>query len=480
MKRIFANSVIYAIGNAANSAALFLVIPYLVNKLTTQEYGAWSIFEIATMLANLFILAGLEVGLMRGYWWQADATLRSRIVGSTLITVAVTGAVITGAGMLLAAHGIGRDFPGAPFTLILVLLIGWSDALFNLILTVFRIREQSVTYITLSLLRLIAFAALLVGFIEASFGLIGALFARLASSVLFFLFGLFIGRQSIRWSFDRSMMRRVASYGLPLLPTNIAAYILLAADRYIMGYVLSLEAVAIYTFAYKVAAILDVLVTRPFAMDWAPRRFKIATQANPGQMYSRVLLFYLWIVITFALFVVAITPFLYILIAPIDYRSGMEIVPIILLAYIIYGLSYPLNVGIMLKDRTHDLPVIGIIAALSCLGLCIWWIPLYGISGAAWATVVSYTIWTGFIAADSLRLFPIQYPLGMISVIVGCGLLTYSGLWLIDRLWAEISIGAIGIRTAWVISVMGGSGFILWRRLNQKRVLALDHPMAGV
>jgi len=60
-------NLIYAFGNIANSAALFLLVPYLVNAFTPEEYGAWSIFEIAILFLNMLILTGLDVGLMREY-----------------------------------------------------------------------------------------------------------------------------------------------------------------------------------------------------------------------------------------------------------------------------------------------------------------------------------------------------------------------------------------------------------------------------
>lgn len=478
MKQVSLSSIIiYAVGSAANSAALFIVVPFLINTLNAEEYGAWSIFEIAIFFINMLILAGLEVGLMREYWQQTDETLRARLVGTVVIAVSLLGMIITGIGVLMVLSGIGGDLPGSPLTLILVLAIGWSDACFRLILTVFRIREQPWIFITLSFLQLGGFALLLVGFLYAGFGLIGALTARLLSSVSLFFVGLVIGRRFIQWRIDQTAIWRIARYGLPLLPTNIAAYILLAADRYVIQYALSLEAVAIYTFAYKIATILDVFVTRPFAMDWAPRRFKIATQPDPEQSYVQILLLYLWVATTFGLIVMAVTPFIYKLIAPVTYWSGIEIVSIILLAYIIYGLSFPLNVGIMLKDRTQDLPIIGAIAAVSCLGLYLWWIPIYGINGAAWATVVSYLVWTGLIAVDSLRIYPIKYPLKIIGGMIGCGILAYGGLWWSNTVWPDVHLEVIGLRVGWVVTIMGGLGIGLWRYVHRKPAAVLDHPL---
>lgn len=462
MKRIFSYSLIYALGNAANSAALLLVIPYLINTLTPAEYGAWSLFELSIFFLNIFILAGLEVGLMREYWFQPDEHQRAQLIGSTLLMVGATGLVIVTGGAGIVASGVHFGLPGAPYTLFMVLALGWSDAFFTVFLTLFRMLEYPVIFIILSIGRLALFAALLFCFVESDWGLTGALGARLLAALAVLAVAFMLSRRWIIWRFDRTIIRRIASYGLPMLPTNVAAYILLAADRYVIQGFLSLEDVALYSFAYKIATVLDVLITRPFALDWAPRRFKIAAEPNPEPKYVQALLIYLWAAVAGSLGIIALTPLIYTLLAPPAYWPAMHLVPVILLAYIIYGLSYPLNIGIMLKDRTQDLPMIGWIAAIACLGLCFWWIPMNGITGAAWATVVAYAIWTSLIAIRSLQLYPLRYSWHAIISIISVGMIGYGGLWLTAQWLSLPDLVAATVRFGWSIIIMGGCGVWLW------------------
>jgi O-antigen/teichoic acid export membrane protein len=147
----------------------------------------------------------------------------------------------------------------------------------------------------------------------------------------------------------------------------------------------------------------------------------------------------------------------------------MKVVPVILLAYIIYGLSYPLNIGIMLKDRTLYLPMIGWIAAVICLGLNFWWIPIFGMWGAAWATVVAYGVWTAGVALISLKLYHVNYSIRAIILLLGAGLIGYRGLWLLDTFISSTEIFIVGLKILWVIFVTGVSGLKLWRDLRAGR-----------
>ena len=63
--RILRNNFVYAIGSIANSAALFLLIPFLVNAFSPAEYGAWSIYEIIAWFLRNFISGAREIAVKR-------------------------------------------------------------------------------------------------------------------------------------------------------------------------------------------------------------------------------------------------------------------------------------------------------------------------------------------------------------------------------------------------------------------------------
>lgn len=454
---------VYAVGSVANSAALFLLVPYLVNAFTPEEYGAWSIFEVSILLLNMLMLVGLEVGFMREYWFLTDDTRQAELTGTVVLAASLWGGVLFISGVLLVSSGVPLPLPGTPFILIEILSIAWAEAILTLYLSLFRIREQATTFVTLSVSRMIAFVGLSVGLVHLGYGLFGALLGRLLATLLVLGGAVALGSRYITLCLNKDFLKRLIRYGLPLFPTNLASYILLASDRYILQHFSTLENAAIYTFAYKIAATLDVLITRPFELDWAPRRFKIAAQNDALRKYEQALLFYLWIAILFGLCVIVLTPLFYNWIAPRAYWSGMKLVPLILLAYLIYGLSYPLNVGIMLKGRTQYLPIIGWIAAVVCLGLNVWWIPRYGMWGAAWATIVAYGIWTGGIAWVSLQLYPIRYSLQRLGITLIAGATGYIGIQILGEVleYHNTMIGALGL--VWVLGV-GSMSLLLLRR----------------
>lgn len=61
LQRLLKVNIVYAIGSAANGAALFLLIPFLVKYLGVTDFGIWSISEIAIYFLTLVVLAGMDV-----------------------------------------------------------------------------------------------------------------------------------------------------------------------------------------------------------------------------------------------------------------------------------------------------------------------------------------------------------------------------------------------------------------------------------
>ncbi len=458
-------NVAYAIGSAANSLALFLLIPFLVNALPTEAYGAWALFEVAILLLSMTVLGGMDVGLMREYWFLENEEARRALSGTVVGAMLLWGALVVlggSAGMgLVLQRGWGASLlpAGLSYTVLwLVMGIGYAEALFSLLLSLFRIREQAVPFVVLSVGRMILFLVGAVVGVEEVGGVTGALAGRFVAAVVGVAVAAFFTRRFMAPTFDRQRLRAVVRYGLPLLPTNVAMYLLFASDRYVLQWASTLEVVGIYSFAYKVATTLDVLVIRPFSIDWAPRRFAIAARPAAPQQYAKVLLIYMFAAGGFALLILASSGMVYRWVAPPTYQAGLAVIPILLLAYFLYGLSYPLNVGIMLKDQTHLLPLISWITAGVCVGLNLLWVPRFGMVGAAWATVVAYALQTSGLTWFSLRVYPIPYPKGPLLGFVGALLTAFAGLVGLDALLGggDGMVVAWVLKMGWVAAIWGG------------------------
>jgi O-antigen/teichoic acid export membrane protein len=68
----------------------------------------------------------------------------------------------------------------------------------------------------------------------------------------------------------------------------------------------------------------------------------------------------------------------------------LHVVPVLLLANLCLGVYYNLSVWYKLSDKTMHGAYISIFGAAVTIALNIWWIPIFGYTGSAWATLVCY------------------------------------------------------------------------------------------
>jgi len=117
------------------------------------------------------------------------------------------------------------------------------------------------------------------------------------------------------------------------------------------------------------------------------------------------------------------------------YWQGTKVVPLILLAQLIYGVYVNFVVGIHLKKKTKFLPIITGAGLAVNIVVNLFLIPKFGMMGAGYAKVAGYIVMSGFLFFIARRYYPIPYEFGRLlklaavaSVVFYFGY-TFQGSW---------------------------------------------------
>jgi len=215
------------------------------------------------------------------------------------------------------------------------------------------------------------------------------------------------------------------SFGLLMIPSLLAGWIMGMSDRYFLSFYGELSDVGIYSLGYKFGKLLEILIVWPFQLAWPAFSFSISADSNHTQMYARTLTYLLGVLI-FALLGLSLMgrPLLQ-LIVHHDYVEAYKIIPLIALSYVFSGIHYCVSPGIHLSGNTRYLPVVTFSACLINILLNIIFIPHFGMIGAAWATVVSFGILGIATFLLSTIVYPIAYEYARITKLCVSGLLLY-------------------------------------------------------
>lgn len=217
------------------------------------------------------------------------------------------------------------------------------------------------------------------------------------------------------------------SFGLPLVPAGLAAWIMTLADRYFLQFLSTPTELGLYSLGYKFGMVVQALIVGPFTLAWAPFLWSVAKEKNAKEVYSSVLTYFV-LVGMFATLVLSVLSreVLMVMVTP-PFYSAYKAIPLIALSYVLYGCYFVFNPGMLIAKKTKYAALIVGAGAIVNLGLNYLLIPGYGMMGAAVATVISYLLLPIGLFFLSRRYYPIEYEWSRIAKILLAAVPVYIG-----------------------------------------------------
>jgi O-antigen/teichoic acid export membrane protein len=108
-----------------------------------------------------------------------------------------------------------------------------------------------------------------------------------------------------------------------------------------------------------------------------------------------------------------------------EFRAGLEVVPILLLANLCLGIYVNLSIWYKLTDRTLMGAMVSLAGATLTVVLNIWWIPLLGYVGSAWATLACYSSMAIVSYLLGQKYYPVDYDVKRVIGYIGLGIGLY-------------------------------------------------------
>lgn len=206
----------------------------------------------------------------------------------------------------------------------------------------------------------------------------------------------------------RKLTREVLDYSLPFTVTSASGYIYRNADIFLLLYFLDSSAVGVYGVAYAAARLILMFST---AMNFlgtpvASELEKEGGWADSVSMYESTLRWLLLASVP-ALMPLVVFPaeFISELYRP-EYAAGALALTILACGFAVHNVFTSFGSVLRAGGKSRPLAFNSILGAALNIGLNLYLIPRYGVTGAAIATFAAY----GFM--DFLRLFELKYYAG--------------------------------------------------------------------
>ncbi len=424
------HSVLYLLARGFPGIIGFLTLAVYTRLLPPELYGHYALVIAGVSLANAILFQWLRLGLLRFLPAYGDrpAPLLTTLLAGFLV-MAGTALVFGGLAWLLAADADWRGL------VLLAVPLLWSQAWFDINLTLTRSRLAPARYGVLSLTKAVLAPLGGTGLILLGFGAAGPLVALALAMFLSSLIFAHAAWRGIGWPRPvPELTQALLAYGLPLTATFALYFVLSSSDRFLVTWFLGTAAAGTYAAGYDLgwmpvasSMLIVNLAGYPLVMrameDTGPAAARIQLQQSA--------LLLLTVALPALILVVMLAPNFARVLLGAPYRAeGTRLLPWVGLASLFAGaMLYYTNLAFQLSRRTFGQLWVSLAAALLNLVLNWVWIPRYGLLGAAWATLLAYGF--GFVVGCWLgrRVFPLPMLPAEALKPIGAGVVMALALW---------------------------------------------------
>ena len=446
LRRLASQTAIYGLSSVLGRFLNYLLVPLLTYTFAPAEYGVVAELYAYMGFLAVVLLFGLETGYFR---FRSRGDWAAETVYATVLRVLL----IANGVFLLAVAAFQQPIaellrhPERPEWFLWCAAILAADAVGGAAFARLRAEERAGRFATIKLLEIGANVGLTVffvylcrrAFLDDPESLLGSLWnpaigvgyvfvANLAASLL----KLVLLAPQLRGAFgrfDARLLARLIRYSLPMVLIGLAGITNEMLDRAALKFLLpydnetNMAQLGIYSACYKLSVLMALFI-QAFRYAGEPFFFSYAKERDARAVYALVLSWFV-IACVFLFLIVTLYLDLFALFIGREYRAGLDVVPVLLLAGLFLGIYVNLSIWYKLTDRTLLGASVSLVGSAITIGVLLWGVPRYGYHAAAWAHLACYGAMVALSYLLGRRYYPVPYEVGRVIGYVAFGVALY-------------------------------------------------------
>ncbi len=423
LSRLMKHSVVYGLAETVSRGIGFLLTFIYVRAMTVDDVGLRSTIYGAAAFLGPFYTLGLDNAFLRYYMDRTlNAERRREVFASAMTFTLIVGVlllavVVPFSGVVSQLTTESASYSGIIVLLFTILILDNVVVYPTLVL---RAENRLGYYTLVAAFRFFIFIGLNLWLVwYAGRGLRGVFEANLIAVVLIALLLAPVYRQLLPARVSIKVLKRMLAFGVPTIFTLLSMQVINISDRYVLLYAVGKQAVGFYYPVYMLGMVAIMVFINSFRLAWQPFFLAEKESAEAPRLFSRVTTYYALFIGMVLLGLTLFRDWIFTFYAP-EYPSSLaNLMPLVALGHIFYGLYIIMLAGIYIRDKTWVLPVAAAVAAVVNVALNLLLIPRYGIPGAVWATVAAYATLASIMYRLTRRVYHVPYEFGRLGFVAG-------------------------------------------------------------
>ena len=436
IKRLASQTAVYGIPTIVGRFLNYFLVPLYTYNIATQDYGVVS--ELYAYVAFLMII--LTYGMETAFFRFSQDYDKSKVYNTALFSLMVSTTLFLLITFLsLSPICSAMQYSNHKTYIALFLIILALDALRAIPYALLRRENMAKRFafiktvdIFSNILFNLFFIALCPILYDKGFYIITSWFNPndlvlyifisncLASFISFIL--LIPQFSQFRFNIDFKVLKRMLVYGFPVMIGGLAGMVNETFDRIALKHLVTIpdnitdtakiaeykkSQIGIYGACYKLSIVISLFI-QAFKFAAEPFFFSKMKQQDAKKSYSEVMTaFVIFLCFIFLVVMGYIDLFQYFM--GKDYRIGIMVVPILLMANIFLGIYYNLSIWYKVSDKTKYGAYIALIGAAITLIGNYFLVPILGYKGAAWTTLICYFVISLLCYLIGQKFYPVAY-----------------------------------------------------------------------
>jgi O-antigen/teichoic acid export membrane protein len=440
LKKLAGQTAIYGLSSVVPRLLNYFLVPLYTRVFLPEEYGI-----VTEMYAYIgFLLVFLTFGMETGYFRFAGKEKDDRTVYSTafysLLTTSTIFIVIIS---LFAKHIVNAlGYSNNPEYLILISVIVGLDAFCAIPFARLRLQNKALTFSVIKIISVLVNVLLNLFFLTIlpkysffneyfpgaqNLGITYVFISNVISSVVTTLLLLFFVNGFPPFlKFEK--LKPLIIYSLPLLISGLGGTTNETFDRIFIKYLVPEESNPLYQLGIYGSnvklAVLMVLFIQMYRYAAEPFFFANVDRKDSPEIYANMLKYFVAFTLLIFLGVALFTDIFKYLVGR-NFREGLDVVPILLMANLLYGIFFNLSIWYKVTNKTWYGIYYTFAGAAVTILMNIILIPKIGFYGAAVARLACYSLMCILCLIGGNRHFPRPYEGKKILIYIGLALLIF-------------------------------------------------------
>ncbi|MGE5363137.1 MAG: lipopolysaccharide biosynthesis protein [Bacteroidota bacterium] len=425
LRQLSKDTAVYGISTILSRFLTFILVPFYSHMLGKADNGIIGAIYAYIAFLNILYLYGMDTAYLK-YASIYMQEKKKDVFSSPFLSVVFSSAVIS--MLFYVFRGPVNEVFQLPdrysYILNYIVLILFFDALSAVPFAYLRIVRKAKKFALIKTINILINVVLNIVLLRMmKMGIEAVFIANLAASVITMMLLLPDILENFHLRIDKDLFRLMLKFGMPYLPASLASMVIQVIDRPILLRLTDDATVGLYQINYKLGIFMMLFVSM-FQYAWQPFFLHNAKESNAKEIFSRVLTWFVLagstVLVMLSLFIEDLVKASILNVTLIDsrYWSGLSIVPVILAGYLFNGIYVNLTAGILIQEKTKYIPYVTALGAIVNIAVNFALIPVWGITGAAMATFLSYVFMAAGLYLVSRHFYPIDYEYGKLLKIL--------------------------------------------------------------